>query len=244
MARDYWAVFTSGAPSTTSGLAPTFITFINGSGANITPPSISEPGTKGLYKFSYDATQTIAFVLDGATTSLGSGSTVRYLSGVLDPQDTFGSTLTAIGATVTSHNTLFTNLGTTLVAIGSTNLAMGVTQAGMGNTLAAVGVSLTAQGSTILGIGASLTAQGNTIAALGASFGGLAAFIGSTASSIGSTSADPVDLFGFAKRALEFMEGNQTYTKATGILDFYSRGSSTLLREKTVSDGVTQTTKT
>lgn len=244
MARDYWAVFTSAAPSTTSGLAPTFITFINGGGSNITPPAISEPGTKGLYKFSYNATQTIAFVLDGATTSLGSGSTVRYLSGVLDSQDMFGSTLTSIGATVASYNTLFTNLGSTLVAIGNTNLAMGVTQSGMGVTLSGIGVTLTAQGATIVGMGTSLTAMGDTLVSIGASFGAIVTAIGSTASSFGTDSMDPVDLFGFLKRTQEFLEGNQTFTKSTGTLDFYSRGSSTLLREKTVSDGVTQTTKT
>jgi hypothetical protein len=230
MPRDYWAVFTSGAPSTTSGLAPTFITFINGGGSNITPPSVSEPGTKGLYKFSVDVTQTIAFVLDGATTSLGSGSTVRYLSGVLDPQDTFGSTLTGIGATVAGYNTLFTNLGSTLVAIG--------------NTSAATGVSLSAVGVTQVAIGNTLLALGTTFGGFGTSLVNLGALIGTTASSFGSTSVDPVDLFGFLKRAQEFQEGNQTYAKATGILDFYSRGSSTLLREKTVSDTSTQTTKT
>ena len=230
MPRDYWACFTSGAPSTTSGLAPTFITFINGGGSNITPPSVSEPGTKGLYKFSYDATQTIAFVLDGATTGLGSGSTVRYLAGVLDPQDTFGSTLTAIGASATAR-------GVSLAALSTTFAAFGV-------SLSAVGTSLSAQGASIIAMGTSLSALGVTFGGFGSSLVNLGALIGSTASSIGSTSVDPVDLFGFLKRAREFQEGNQTYIKATGILDFYSRGSSTLLVEKTVSDTATQTTKT
>lgn len=193
MARDYWAAFGGGSLGAKSGLAPTFITFINGSGSGIVSPAITEPGTKGLYKFSYDATQTIAFILDGATTGLAASD--RYVSGTLEPQDNFGITLAAIGTTT----------------------------AGMGVTLSGLGV---------------------TVSAIGTSLGSLAVLIGSTASSFGSTSVDPGDLFGMLKRLQEFQEGNNTYIKATGILDFYSRGSSTLLREKTVSDNSTQTTKT
>jgi hypothetical protein len=200
MARDYWAAFGGGSLGAKSGLAPTFITFINGSGSGIVSPAVTEPGSKGLYKFSYDATQTIAFVLDGATTGLA--STDRYISGTIEAQD---------------------NIGITLVGIGASGFARGVT--------------LSAIGTTLLGMGATLGSMGSTLSGLGL-------FIGSTSSSFGSTSSDPVDLFGYLKRAQEFWEGNQTYAKATGILDFYSRGSSTLLREKTVSDNTTQTTKT
>lgn len=207
MAREYWAAFGGGSLGAKSGLAPTFIVFINGSGSGIVSPAITEPGSKGLYKFAYDATQTISFILDGATTGLAASD--RYIPGVVEAQDNFGITLVGIGATVGG--------------IGATLFGVGTTLAGMGNTL--------------LGIGASQLAQGVTLAGLGA-------LIGSTASSFGSTSVDPVDLFGFLKRAQEFNEGNQTYIKSTGILDFYSRGSSTLLREKTVSDTTTQTTKT
>ena len=67
--------------------------------------------------------------------------------------------------------------------------------------------------------------------------------IGSTASSYGSTSVDPVDLYGFLKRARELSEGNQIYTKATGILDMYVRSGVTLLIEKTITDTSTTTTK-
>jgi len=204
--RDYWAVFGSGAPSTKSGLAPSFITFVNGSGSGITPPSISEPGTKGLYKFAYDATQTIAFVLDGATTGLATSD--RYVTGTLDPQDMFGVTLTAMSATLAAQGLLLTGLGNTTTALGNTLVALGMTNVALG-----------------------LSSP-------------LYALIGTTASSFGATGVDPVDLFGFLKRAQEFNEGDQAYTKATGILDFYSRGSSTLLREKTIADSSTTTTKT
>lgn len=198
--RDYFVVFGSGNPTSKSGLAPTFITFISPSGAAGSAPSITEPGSKGLYKFSYDASLTmIAFTMDGATTGLANSD--RYVSGLLEPQDQFGI------------------------------------------TLAAIGTSLTAFGNTSIAIGTSHIAQGNTLFALGAS-SALFSFIGSTASSFGSTSLDPVDLFGFLKRAQEINEGNETYTKASGLLDFYSRGSSTLLREKTIIDSTATTTKT
>lgn len=198
--RNYWAAFGGGSLGAKSGLAPTFITFINTSGSGIVSPAITEPGSKGLYTFAYDATQTIAFVLDGATTGLAASD--RYVSGVLDPYDTFGVTLNAISATQAAQSTLMANMGATL------------------------------------------TAGGVTLAAIGSSLSGIGSLIGSTASSFGSTSVDPVDLFGFLMRAQEFMEGNQTYAKSTGILDFYSRGSSTLLIEKTITDDSTSTTKT
>jgi len=185
MARDYWAAFGGGSLTTKSGLAPTFVTFINGSGSGIASPVITEPGSKGLYKFSVDVTQTIAFVLDGATTGLAASD--RFVVGVLEPQDNFGITLSAVSVSLAS-------MGTTLLSVGN----------------------------TLIGFGLS---------------------IGSTASSFGSTSVDPVDIFGFLKRAQEFQEGNETYYKATGILDFYSRGSSTLLREKTITDSSTSTNK-
>ncbi len=226
--RNYWSVFGSGAPSTNSGLAPTFITFINTSGSNITSPSITEPGTKGLYTFAYDATQIIAFVLDGATTGLA--SSVRYVTGTLDPNDSFGVTLNAIGLTLggmgstqVGNGTLLTNLGTTMVAIGSTQVGNGTLLTGMGSTL---------------------VATGSTLVGLGSSFIGMASFIGSTASSFGSTSVDPTTLFGFLKRAQEVGEGNETYTKATGVMTMSSRGSSTLLASKTITDSTSQTTKT
>lgn len=54
--------------------------------------------------------------------------------------------------------------------------------------------------------------------------------------SIGSTSVDPTTVIGFLKRNLEWLEGNAVYTKSSGNWAVSSRGSSTLLREKTLSD--------
>lgn len=66
---------------------------------------------------------------------------------------------------------------------------------------------------------------------------------GIVSDSFGSTSADPSTLFGYVKRNLEFNEGNATYNKSTGVWDVSSRGSSTLLRSKTLTNNTTQSTK-
>ena len=95
---------------------------------------------------------------------------------------------------------------------------------------------INALGSTLGGIGSSLFALGTSAVALGN-------FIGSTSSSFGSTSIDPTTVFGLLIRGQELAEGNQTYTKSTGVLDLFTRGA-TLLREKTISDTATTTTKT
>lgn len=68
--------------------------------------------------------------------------------------------------------------------------------------------------------------------------------IGTTSDSFGTTSADPTTLLGYAKRLQELQEGNASFNKSTGVWDIYSRGSSTLLREKTLTNSITSATKT
>lgn len=68
--------------------------------------------------------------------------------------------------------------------------------------------------------------------------------LGTTSDSIGSTSVDPSTIFGYVMRHLEFLEGNASFTKATGLWDIYSRGSSTLLREKALTNNSSSATKT
>ncbi len=263
MARDYWFAFGTGNPATYSGLSPTFISFVNNAGTTFPGPTITERAASGLYQISYGATQTMAFTLDGATTGLATSD--RYISGVFDPYDQFGVTLNAafaLGTTSVAIGTTLIGYGTTSVFGISTIIGYGFTTnfgistiLGYGSTLTfgmssllsssvslmAQGVSLTAQGLTSFGQGTSLLALGTTSTAY-AIQAGLA--IGSTASSYGSTSIDPVDLYGFLKRARELAEGNQIYTKATGILDLYVRGGATLLIEKTISDTAATTSKT
>ena len=60
--------------------------------------------------------------------------------------------------------------------------------------------------------------------------------IGFSTDSFGSTAADPSSIYGYLKRALEFMEGNSTFDKTAGTWAIYSRGSSTMLRSKTLTN--------
>lgn len=71
----------------------------------------------------------------------------------------------------------------------------------------------------------------------------LAELVGDTASSFGDSAVDPTTLFGYMKLCQEILEGDQTYTKATGVLEMYNRGSTTLLVSKTISDTATQIDK-
>jgi hypothetical protein len=208
MARDYWFTFGSGNPTSHASLSPTFIFFVNSGGSTIAPPAVAETYSgSGMYKVSYHATQTIAFVLDGATTGLATSE--RYIAGVFDPQDMFGASLTGIGVSV-----------------------------------AAIGVSLNALGASVIAFGASLGAIGTSVIAMGNTLSALNTNVGTTSSSFGSTAVDPTTVMGFLMRSMEVQEGNQNYAKASGVLSIYSRGSSTLLRSKTIADSTSETTKT
>jgi hypothetical protein len=68
--------------------------------------------------------------------------------------------------------------------------------------------------------------------------------VGTTSDSFGSTAADPTTLMGYAKRNQEFQEGNASFNKSTAKWDIYSRGSSTLLIEKSLTNTLTSATKT
>jgi len=228
MAKTYYLQFGSGDPRQFFGLAPTFLTF-NNNGTAVTPPGISNVvGATGFYSFSWGTTTPIVFLADAATTSPGTNG--RYVSGALDPvdrSDEYGTTMIAIGTSLMAQ-------GVSLFAQGSTSLGYGFS----------VFAGLGFQGTTLVGIGTTLTGVGNTLGAIGATTSALGALVGDTTSSFGSTSIDPTTVFGFLKRVQEVQEGDQVYAKSTGIYDVYSRGSSTLLREKTISDTSTQTTKT
>jgi hypothetical protein len=66
--------------------------------------------------------------------------------------------------------------------------------------------------------------------------------VGYTGSSIGSTSVDPVDVMGLIKRRQEWEEGVQTFVKSSGVWNVYSRGASTLLNQKTLTNSTTGVT--
>jgi len=67
--------------------------------------------------------------------------------------------------------------------------------------------------------------------------------VGFSSDSFGSTSADPGSMYGYLKRLQEIMEGNAVFTKSTGTWDISSRGSSTLLRSKSLTNTTTVATK-
>lgn len=67
--------------------------------------------------------------------------------------------------------------------------------------------------------------------------------VGTSADSFGTTNTDPTSIFGYVKRNLEIQEGNETFNKTTGVWDRYSRGSSTLLNEKTLTNSASTATK-
>lgn len=253
--KTYWLRFGFQSPTQYTGLAPTFIYFINQIGATLAPPGISEifAGT-GLYRFTYnlgDSSQ-IVFVADGATTGMPDAE--RYVSGSLDSDMQDDAYIAALGSTLLSINTAvgstLAGLGSTVMGIGSTQTAIGTNITSLGTTQIAIGNTLVAIGSSQLSIGTTLIAIGNTLATLGASLTVSSATIdlinqklGTTASSFGGTNVDPGDIFGYVKRLLEFNEGNQNFNKTAGSWDIYSRGSSTLLVTKALTSsslGVTR----
>ncbi len=66
---------------------------------------------------------------------------------------------------------------------------------------------------------------------------------GWTGSGFGSTSIDPSDIFGMVKRNQENLEGNSTFLKSSGAWNIFSRGSSTLLATKILTQSTTGITK-
>jgi hypothetical protein len=60
--------------------------------------------------------------------------------------------------------------------------------------------------------------------------------LGDIGSSYGDNSTDPTTVFGYVKRSMEFNEGDANFDKSNGVWDIYSRGASTLLREKTLTN--------
>lgn len=241
--RPYWLSF---GASAVSGLAPTFIHFRTTAGGTLSPPSISEPGSFGMYLFNHDPLTQVAFICDGATSGLSFND--RYVQGVLDPFDQFGVTLNAIGLSAAAMGTSLSALGSTLTGLGNTAVALGISNFAFGSSIYALGVSNYAFGASNYALGVSNFALGTSNLALGTSiyaFGVTnSALVGNTSSSFGTDSADPTTIFGFLKRAQETREGNETYTKSSGSLTISSRGSSQLLATKSISDTTTSTTKT
>lgn len=63
--------------------------------------------------------------------------------------------------------------------------------------------------------------------------------LGFSTDSFGTTGTDPTTIWGMTKRFLEQWEGDKVFTKATGIWQMFNRGSTTLLRTKTMTNTTT-----
>lgn len=241
--KSYTVVFGQGNPQGNTGLAPTFLSFVNlATGTTNAPPSITETitGKTGIYTFSYGVTQPISFLIDAATTS--PGPTARYVVGQIDPSDRsdeYGNTLTAIGFSGLVYGSSLTALGNAIAAQGVTLTAIGFSGLVYGSSNIALGTTSVAYlaGINLGGLGASLSAIGTTLANIGL-------FLGDTTASIGNTAVNPVNVFGFLMRAQQIMEGAQIYTKASGLLAFFNTSQTTMLVQKTIVDTSSQTSKT
>lgn len=91
--------------------------------------------------------------------------------------------------------------------------------------------------------GNTIVAQNVTIQASIGTGGTLLAFFGTPGSTFGGQFTDPIDMFGYLKRFQELLEGDNTYIKPTGVFDLLSRGSSTLLRAKTIANSISTVIK-
>lgn len=67
--------------------------------------------------------------------------------------------------------------------------------------------------------------------------------MGTTSDSFGSTAVDPQTVLGYLKRNLEWLEGNASFNKSTAEWSVYSRGSSTLLTVKDLTNTTSTATK-
>lgn len=215
--KTYWLKFGPTSAADYTGLFPTFTIFNSLGITALAAPGITEiPAASGLYRFQYDPTTPIVFECDGGATL---SSSLRYIVGSLDPNDKIDEDVTA--------------LGTSITAISSTQLALG---SSLNFLSVSLGYSISALGDTLIATGLTLATIGNTILALNTT-------IGTTASSFGDTNIDPETIFGMTKRLQEILEGDAGFNKTTGVWNIYSRGSSTLLRSKQLSDGQTSATK-
>lgn len=67
--------------------------------------------------------------------------------------------------------------------------------------------------------------------------------VGYVTDSFGSSAIDPTTLFGYLKRLLENFEGDAVFNKTAAIWSIFTRGSSTLIRTKTVTNTSSVSTK-
>lgn len=209
--------FSQSSPNTYPSLAPTFITWMDmQTGNTFSPPGITQLAFTGIYMFPHSTTTPFYFLLDAITTA---ASADRYVYGILSPIQQVDIQLTQLSSTLAAYNSTLTALGTSGVALGTSNIALGTTAVAIGTTI-----------TSLIGSDISLSSD-------------ILNRIGTTASSYGTTSTDPGTLYGYLKRTHEFLEGDQTFSKTSGLWAISSRGG-TLLVEKTLSQTSTSVSKT
>jgi len=226
MSKYYGIVFSNSDPGQYPSLAPTFLTFKNTlDGNDVTPPTLTQLSTTGVYGFTFSATFPAYFRVDGITIA---SATDRFVIGVVDPVLDVDSQLTAASTSLLAIGSSNIALGTTAVNLGTLNFALGTTNVAIGTTLTGFGVSIYA-------ISASIYASSTTLSLLNT-------LIGDTASAFGTNVVDPTTVFGYLKRMQEFNEGAQVFSKTTGNWTISSRGGS-LIADKQLSNSSAQVTR-
>lgn len=160
-----------------------------------------------------------------------------------------GSTITGYGVSAFAQGSTLFGFGVSLTAQGLTISGQATTLSAQNLTLSGMGTSLTAQGVSLVALGTSSVALGTSIySALGSVGSGssvavqILAAVGATTSTFGDSSTDPGTLYGHLKRIQEFLEGDATFTKSSGVWAVKSRGGS-LLASKTLANSSSTVTK-
>jgi hypothetical protein len=132
-------------------------------------------------------------------------------------------------------------------SIGATLATPGITQPVAGTGFYTFGYSIGSSYSLAFLIDGATTALSNTDRYVSGALDPVQTVdvgIGYIPDSFGASAVDPTTLFGYLKRMQELTEGDQSFTKATGTWLLYNRGSSTLLRTKTLNNAASSVTKT
>lgn len=128
-------------------------------------------------------------------------------------------------------------------ASGSNITAPGLTEIAVGSGFYKFAYAVTTQVLFLCDAGVSVTASDRYITGILDPIAVVDQKVGALDDSFGSTSVDPTTIFGEVRRLIELLEGNAIYNKSTTIWSIYSRGSSTLLREKTLTNTSSSATK-
>lgn len=162
---------------------------------------------------------------------------MKYYKINFNPQGVDPRTYTGLGASVSILNFYSPVTGQTYAHPGISEVL-----AGSGDYWFPYDVGNTSPISFLVDGGATLNSSLRFIGGLIDPLDKVNEVLGYTGSGFGSTSVDPDTVLGYAKRAMEFSEGQQDFLKSSGQWEIYSRGASTLLRVKTLTSSTTGVT--